>query len=172
MSSGKDLPFSPNQTRLIRTTVHADNGNLLPALLKDCYKKSTSCCYWRQFLYRYCGKGNFTINKSCNRSYMYFVSHALCYTKLRTYLQSSPKNLEKESLQRHLTRPFSSAMLRCDCKVTWLEIHCKMGGGGHKGSRIFQSVSRSLPEIVAYRRASKWYVHAEQYIKHQLFSFL
>ena len=89
---------------------------------------------------------------------MYFVSHALCYTKLRTYLQSSPKNLEKESLQRHLTRPFSSAMLRCDLQSYVARNPLQNGGagGGHKGSRIFQSVSRSLSEIVAYRRASKW----------------
>ena len=44
-------------------------------------------------------------------------------------------------LERHLTRPFFSAMLRCDCKVTWLEIHCKMKGGRTKGaefSEVFQ----------------------------------
>ena len=36
-------------------------------------------------------------------------------------------------------RPVSFAMFRCDCKVTWLQQHCKREGE-KKGSRIFQSV--------------------------------
>ena len=53
-------------------------------------------------------------------------------------------------------------MLRCDYNVTWPQQHCKReeevgggGGDGDKGSRIFQSVSGFLSEIVAYQRARK-----------------
>ena len=38
-------------------------------------------------------------------------------------------------------------MLRCDCQVTWLQQHCKREGKT-TGSKVFQSVSRFLSEIV------------------------
>ena len=59
------------------------------------------------------------------------------------YLQSS----RAKSPWNTYARPSPSAMFRCDCKVKWLRQHCKREGET-KGSRIFQSVSRFLSEIV------------------------
>ena len=55
-------------------------------------------------------------------------------------LQSSPKILETP-IYAH---PFPSAMMRCDCKVMWLQQHCKREGE----TKRIKIVSRFLSEIV------------------------
>ena len=56
-------------------------------------------------------------------------------------------NSRQKSLKHLCMSLCPSAMLRCDCKVTWQQQHCKREGAGTKGSRMFQSVSRFLSKI-------------------------
>ena len=76
---------------------------------------------------------------------MYLVSHALCYTKIITYLQSLPKVLETP--------------LQCGDVLAKLRgynnISERRRRGEDKESTIFQSVSGFLSEIVAYQKARK-----------------
>ena len=85
-------------------------------------------------------KENRTMCNQKNHRYIYIPANMppACRRYSHINRQSSPKILET---------PMHVAMLRCYCKVTWLQQHCKWEGE-KKGSRIFQSVSRFLSEIV------------------------
>ena len=83
---------------------------------------------------------------------MYLVSHTLCYTKIRTSLQSSPKVVETPMQWQGVI-----AMLPGYNNIARGR---RRGRGRDEGRRIFQSVSGFLSEIVAYQRARKtWRAH-------------
>ena len=66
---------------------------------------------------------------------MHLVSHALCYTKIVTDLQFSPKVLETPM---HLSFPLQCfEMLRCDYNVTWPQQHCKREEEGKQREQNF-----------------------------------
>ena len=86
----------------------------------------------------------------------YAIGHACCFFKhatkskervMITWWPFTPHTILAKNLWNTYARPFPPAMLRCYCKVAWLQQHCKREGKT-KGSRIFQSVSRFLSKIV------------------------
>ena len=72
--------------------------------------------------------------------YMYLVSHALCYTEIITYLQSSPKVLEKPM---HVPFP-----LQCWDVITMLRGYNNMAKGRKRGKQREQNFPKCFRVFV------------------------